>query len=341
MLAVLLVSSRWGLLVRGADRGAERAGVQLLPHPSDGAVQHRRGRELGGTRGVRGRRAGHEHPVRHRSGPRRRGGARPAGGGPDRRDGTPAARRRQHRGVAAEPSPSGSRRRTSFRPSRWSWHGSTAIPAGARCRSSWTGTGSGPCWCRQPSTPSCLDALQDRVVPALETLVGAARRRDELEAQVIETKALRRSNVVKTTLLRTVSHDLRSPLTAITAAAGGLASPNLDERAAPRTDLRDQRRERATVAVGGQPARPDRAFRRAAPNLGPTGARSRSWSRAPSSRSAAPPGGFDVEAGSGPAADPGGRRPARASVRERARELRPLRRVGAGGGTRPPRRDAS
>ncbi len=67
-----------------------------------------------------------------------------------------------------------------------------------------------------------LEALQDRVVPALETLVVAARKRDELEAQVIETKALRRSNVVKTAVLRSVSHDLRSPLTAITTAAGGL-----------------------------------------------------------------------------------------------------------------------
>ena len=66
-----------------------------------------------------------------------------------------------------------------------------------------------------------LDALQDRVVPALETLVAAVRRREELESQVIETKALRRSNVLKTTLLRSVSHDLRSPLTAITAAAAG------------------------------------------------------------------------------------------------------------------------
>ena len=46
--------------------------------------------------------------------------------------------------------------------------------------------------------PDVLEALQDRVVPALETLVGAARKREELEAQVIETKALRRSNVVKT-----------------------------------------------------------------------------------------------------------------------------------------------
>jgi two-component system sensor histidine kinase KdpD len=81
--------------------------------------------------------------------------------------------------------------------------------------------------------PGTLEALQDRVVPALETLVAAARKREELEAQVIETKALRRSNVVKTAVLRSVSHDLRSPLTAITAAAAGLASETLssDSRA--------------------------------------------------------------------------------------------------------------
>jgi two-component system sensor histidine kinase KdpD len=75
-----------------------------------------------------------------------------------------------------------------------------------------------------------IEALRERVVPALETLVAAARRRDELEAQVIETKALRRSNVVKTAVLRSVSHDLRSPLTAITTAAGGLGSKTLSDR---------------------------------------------------------------------------------------------------------------
>jgi two-component system, OmpR family, sensor histidine kinase KdpD len=76
-----------------------------------------------------------------------------------------------------------------------------------------------------------MEALQDRVLPALETLVAAARKRDELEAQVIETKALRRSNVVKTAVLRSVSHDLRSPLTAITAAAGGLESDTMSPEA--------------------------------------------------------------------------------------------------------------
>ena len=81
------------------------------------------------------------------------------------------------------------------------------------------------------SEPEVVEAVEQRVIPGLETLLTAARRRDELEAQVIETRALRRSNVVKTALLRSVSHDLRSPLTAITAAAGGLGSPTLDEAA--------------------------------------------------------------------------------------------------------------
>ena len=81
------------------------------------------------------------------------------------------------------------------------------------------------------TAPEVIEAVEQRVIPGLETLLTAARQRDDLEAQVIETRALRRSNVVKTALLRSVSHDLRSPLTAITAAAGGLSSPTLDEEA--------------------------------------------------------------------------------------------------------------
>jgi two-component system sensor histidine kinase KdpD len=79
--------------------------------------------------------------------------------------------------------------------------------------------------------PEAIDALESRVIPSLETLLTAARQREGLEAQVIETRALRRSNVVKTALLRSVSHDLRSPLTAIAAAAGGLSSASLSDDA--------------------------------------------------------------------------------------------------------------
>ena len=86
------------------------------------------------------------------------------------------------------------------------------------------------------ASPTDVAALEQRVLPSLETLVAAARRRDELEGQVIETKALRRSNVIKTAVLRSVSHDLRSPLTAITAAADGLQSESLSPQA--RDELR-------------------------------------------------------------------------------------------------------
>ncbi len=79
--------------------------------------------------------------------------------------------------------------------------------------------------------PELVATLERRVVPSLETLLTAARDREGLEAQVIETRALRRANVVKTALLRSVSHDLRSPLTAITASAAGLRSPTLSEEA--------------------------------------------------------------------------------------------------------------
>src|SRR5215211_6857632 len=79
-----------------------------------------------------------------------------------------------------------------------------------------------------------LEAIRDRVVPALETLVAAARRRAELESQLIETKALRRSEAVQKAILRAVSHDLRSPLTSISAAvrelrSGALSEPARDE----------------------------------------------------------------------------------------------------------------
>lgn len=78
-----------------------------------------------------------------------------------------------------------------------------------------------------------LGRLQRRVVPSLEALLAAAQERDALAGESVENEALRRSDVLKTALLRTVSHDLRSPLTAILTAADALDSPTLteDERA--------------------------------------------------------------------------------------------------------------
>src|SRR5207302_9713662 len=64
--------------------------------------------------------------------------------------------------------------------------------------------------------------IANRVVPSLESLLAAARHRAELQAEVVETAALRRSDELKTAVLRSVSHDLRTPLTAIMMAATAL-----------------------------------------------------------------------------------------------------------------------
>jgi two-component system, OmpR family, sensor histidine kinase KdpD len=74
-----------------------------------------------------------------------------------------------------------------------------------------------------------LRRLQERVVPALEALLSAALEREELLGEVVETASLRRADVVKTAVLRAVSHDLRSPLTAIAAAGEAVALPGLTQ----------------------------------------------------------------------------------------------------------------
>jgi two-component system sensor histidine kinase KdpD len=76
-----------------------------------------------------------------------------------------------------------------------------------------------------------------RVAPALEALLGAALERERLTREVVETDALRRSDEIKTAVLRSVSHDLRSPLTAIVTAGEALSSPALSD--SERAELSD------------------------------------------------------------------------------------------------------
>jgi two-component system, OmpR family, sensor histidine kinase KdpD len=83
-----------------------------------------------------------------------------------------------------------------------------------------------------------LRRIQERIVPALEAVLAAAIERDELLGNRVEAAALRRSDIVKTALLRAVSHDLRSPLTAILTAAGPLEAETLSD---------EQRRELGAV----------------------------------------------------------------------------------------------
>ena len=92
-------------------------------------------------------------------------------------------------------------------------------------------------------SPRCSCPLDfepdDRRAPAQPRSCRRSRRwsrsrcaRDALQAEAVETAALRRSDDVKTALLRAVSHDLRTPLTAIVAAGHALGARSLtgDER---------------------------------------------------------------------------------------------------------------
>ncbi len=80
---------------------------------------------------------------------------------------------------------------------------------------------------RADSSQATVRRLQQRVVPALEALLSAALEREALLGEVVETAALRQADVAKTAVLRAVSHDLRSPLTAISTAGEALALEGL------------------------------------------------------------------------------------------------------------------
>jgi two-component system, OmpR family, sensor histidine kinase KdpD len=80
-------------------------------------------------------------------------------------------------------------------------------------------------------------AARRRVLPALASLLAVAIDREWLAREAVETEALRRSDAVKTAILRTVSHDLRTPLMAILTAAGALARPGFVTDDGDRADL--------------------------------------------------------------------------------------------------------
>ena len=85
-------------------------------------------------------------------------------------------------------------------------------------------------------------------MPTLGALVAIAQRRDALQPQRVETEALRRSDEIKTALLRAVSHDLRTPLTAVVAAGHALGAGTLS--AAERAELSDAVVAEATRLAG-------------------------------------------------------------------------------------------
>jgi two-component system sensor histidine kinase KdpD len=73
--------------------------------------------------------------------------------------------------------------------------------------------------------------IRHRLFPALASLLAVASDQELLRAEALETEALRRSDTMKTAVIRAVSHDLRTPLATMATALGGLAGDagELDE----------------------------------------------------------------------------------------------------------------
>lgn len=79
--------------------------------------------------------------------------------------------------------------------------------------------------------------LRERIAPSIEAVLMAATERDALQEEAIESRALRRSDVLKTALIRSVSHDLRSPLAGIVTSGEVLRNPGLSD--AERAEMSD------------------------------------------------------------------------------------------------------
>ncbi|MFV0258654.1 MAG: ATP-binding protein [Acidimicrobiales bacterium] len=85
--------------------------------------------------------------------------------------------------------------------------------------------------------PPLVDPDDRFVVRAFADQLVTAARRSELAATEIRADALAEIDEFRTALLRAVSHDLRSPLAAIKAAASSLAQDDIDWPAAARGDF--------------------------------------------------------------------------------------------------------
>ncbi len=80
-------------------------------------------------------------------------------------------------------------------------------------------------------------AARRRLLPALASLLGVAIDRERLAREALEAEALRRSDAMKTAVLRAVSHDLRTPLMAILTSASALSRHDLELAADDRDEL--------------------------------------------------------------------------------------------------------
>jgi two-component system, OmpR family, sensor histidine kinase KdpD len=79
--------------------------------------------------------------------------------------------------------------------------------------------------------------VRQRFLPALAALLAVASERETLAREALDAETLRRSDLVKTAILRATSHDLRTPLTGIRTSIGALRSDQLQLSASDRDEL--------------------------------------------------------------------------------------------------------
>ena len=152
-------------------------------------------------------------------------------------------------------------------PARWSRvhqprsRAAAAGPAGARP----TGSGSRPAAGRSARSGRCAtrgrgepDRTETRLLSAAADQIGQALAQDRLAAEAQAAEIARQSDALKSALLQSVSHDLRTPLATIRAAAGTLRPGQWPERRGPAGERRrDRPRGRVPQPARDEPARPE------------------------------------------------------------------------------------
>jgi two-component system sensor histidine kinase KdpD len=101
----------------------------------------------------------------------------------------------------------------------------TSVPLRLKQRTVWLHAADRAAWTREDL---------DRIAEPLARLIDVALEQEQVRQRSAEAEAARQADVAKTALLHAISHDLRTPLTAITTAAsalrdGGLSATDREE----------------------------------------------------------------------------------------------------------------
>jgi two-component system sensor histidine kinase KdpD len=86
----------------------------------------------------------------------------------------------------------------------------------------------GSLWSEREVSSPMPQLEETRLIAAAADQLGQAIRRERLGVQAAELEIARRSDDLKSALVDSVSHDLRTPLATIRAAAGSLADPDIE-----------------------------------------------------------------------------------------------------------------